>query len=181
MEQYPIVSGVYFIVTADEQFVKIGYSARIFQRFAAIRGSSPSTAGARLVGYLAGTRETERKLHAQFAEHKWSGEWFRYVGELLAFSLTILKLSEIQIDPPKEIRLEDTLGFRHLPKQLLHADATLDDLRNLVKRIAMQKSAKLIEAERAVELMEKYVKRGNEDLTWGDALKLEAKAAKARA
>ena len=98
------VSGVYFFVTADDRFVKIGYSAKILTRLAQIRTIGPGTAGARLIGYLPGTIETERWLHRRFAALRDSGEWFRYTDEVRDFASSLLpppKVKESAVDQAK--------------------------------------------------------------------------------
>ncbi|GAC1415908.1 MAG: hypothetical protein NVSMB64_26150 [Candidatus Velthaea sp.] len=78
-------SGVYFIVTADERFVKIGYSRDITKRHSQIKTIGPGTSGARLLGYLPGTRSDEDAIHARFKAYRDSGEWFLYNSDVQRF------------------------------------------------------------------------------------------------
>lgn len=73
-----VCPGVYFILTKDERYVKIGFSHHIIRRLSQIKTIGPGTAGAKLLGYIPGTYETERWLHELFTEHRDSGEWFRW-------------------------------------------------------------------------------------------------------
>lgn len=61
--------------------VKIGWSARPHIRVNKISADAPD--GAKIIGVIAGDRETESALHAQFAQHKHRGEWFRICDEII--------------------------------------------------------------------------------------------------
>jgi hypothetical protein len=75
---------VYFIQAGDGGPTKIGYTSRDPQkRFAAILSSSPVPL--RLIGaawsHAAAVREVE--LHAKFAKHRTSGEWFQLTDDMI--------------------------------------------------------------------------------------------------
>jgi hypothetical protein len=116
-------AGVYFILTADEQFVKIGYSARVVRRLGQIQVIGPGTKDARLLGYMPGSFSTERWLHQKFSNFRDSGEWFRYSDEVRTFVESLgLPLTAIPLkakpgrrrapemfSPPDELRAEQAL------------------------------------------------------------------------
>lgn len=87
------IAGVYFVVTSDERFVKIGYSATIMRRLVQLRTIGPGTRDARVIGYLPGTPGTEKWLHLKFARHRDSGEWFHYADEVKEFSGALLPIA----------------------------------------------------------------------------------------
>lgn len=61
--------------------VKIGRSADVLKRFAALQTASPQKMKLLLV--VAGDREKE--LHERFVRHRLHGEWFRLSEEILQF------------------------------------------------------------------------------------------------
>jgi hypothetical protein len=73
---------VYFITTADEQFLKIGVSVDVESRLKNLQTSQP--AKLRLVGIIEGDEEVEAKWHRRFRHLRTSGEWFRYADDLQA-------------------------------------------------------------------------------------------------
>jgi len=73
---------VYFLETEDQQYVKIGYSIHPQKRLLEIRAHNP---GARLLGCIRGSLIVERKLHWQFQDERYDGEWFRYSSRLRQF------------------------------------------------------------------------------------------------
>jgi hypothetical protein len=87
---------VYFIETHDRAFVKIGFSTYMYARLNTIKCNCP---GARLIGYMPGTRATEESLHLKFAAVRGDGEWFTNTEELRAFIQT-LELTTT-LNPPK--------------------------------------------------------------------------------
>jgi hypothetical protein len=99
---------VYFIETHDGAFVKIGYSATVPRRFDGIKLLLP---GLRLVGHLPGTYETERWLHAKFAEYRDRGEWFRQAAEVRAF------IAAIGLIPPAAVAVTRRRGRPRLEKK----------------------------------------------------------------
>ena len=75
-------SVVYFIATEDDERIKIGYTKHLSQRFSVLQSSSVEPL--KLVGFIAGDRQTERRLHLRFASERLHGEWFRRSPELVA-------------------------------------------------------------------------------------------------
>jgi hypothetical protein len=76
---------IYFIETADGGFVKIGYSIKPYQRLSQLGTLQPGMRALRLIGWIPGTFETERELHARFLADRDNGEWFRDSPELRGF------------------------------------------------------------------------------------------------
>ncbi len=74
---------VYFIETEDGRFVKIGYSMRPNLRVGQLGTSSIHRL--RLIGWMPGTLQTERWLHAKFSDDRDRGEWFRNSEQLRQF------------------------------------------------------------------------------------------------
>ncbi len=66
---------VYFIETEDGRFVKIGDSMRPNLRVGQLGTSSIQRL--RLIGWMPGSLQTERWLHAKFSSDRDKGEWFR--------------------------------------------------------------------------------------------------------
>lgn len=66
---------VYFLQTAGDRRIKIGYSADFEKRRKQIgkMASSPLT----VLAVMPGTRQLKRELHARFAKHRVHGEWFK--------------------------------------------------------------------------------------------------------
>lgn len=95
-------AGVYFVVTADERFVKIGFSEHILERFLQVRTIGPGTADARLLGYIPGGRATEDWLHRTFQAHRDVGEWFQYTTEIRDFATRyLIPLADFSRKPQK--------------------------------------------------------------------------------
>lgn len=74
--------GVYFVKGGEQ--IKIGYSGDIKSRIGELQIGSP--VAIEFVGAMVGAdRETERDLHAEFAEYRVRGEWFKYGPRLAEF------------------------------------------------------------------------------------------------
>ena len=67
-------SYVYFLRVGDR--VKIGFSTRPLSRIDTLVTAVPDQVDAFV--FIRGNERTERALHAEFAEHHTSGEWFRF-------------------------------------------------------------------------------------------------------
>ena len=63
--------------------VKIGYSTNPRARASQVRCNTPADVD--LVGYIPGTVEDERAIHARLSEWRISGEWFRLEGNVADF------------------------------------------------------------------------------------------------
>lgn len=68
------VSSVYFIQAGASGPIKIGVSVDPISRMAQMQTGMPETL--RLLAFIAGTRDDERKLHIKLAAHRIRGEWF---------------------------------------------------------------------------------------------------------
>jgi hypothetical protein len=71
--------GVVYLIAAGEM-VKIGFSADLGARFAALQTTSPVKL--ELLASIPGTYATERDLHVRFATQRSHGEWFKREGDL---------------------------------------------------------------------------------------------------
>jgi len=80
---------IYFAITEDNSFVKIGWSRTPKKRLKGISTSGPMKVSA--IGLRRGTVLDEKHLHLKFADYRVNGEWFRAAPELLdaiAFDIT---------------------------------------------------------------------------------------------
>lgn len=66
---------LYFIESPDGKFVKIGYSEGLHARFEAMGQRMP---GLRMIGWIPGSVNDEKRLHARCKEERETGEWFRH-------------------------------------------------------------------------------------------------------
>lgn len=71
---------VYFITAREVGMVKIGCAYEPHRRLAYMQTASPVELT--LEAMLPGAYQEERGLHAQFAEHRVRGEWFKIVPEI---------------------------------------------------------------------------------------------------
>jgi hypothetical protein len=111
---------VYFIETEDGEFVKIGYSARPYQRLSQLGTLRPGAFALRVIGWIPGTYRTERWLHAKFSTDRDNGEWFRNSMRLRAF---IAAIGLVEPEPPKPPHPPKAVIAPKPPKQPEHADA----------------------------------------------------------
>lgn len=72
-----------YVVEAENGLIKIGASAKPIERARGICANSPIKC--RLIISIAGIREDEQKIHAQFLEHRAWSEWFRKEGAVRQF------------------------------------------------------------------------------------------------
>lgn len=73
---------VYFI-QAENGMVKIGYSARLQQRWLNLQASNPM--GLTMLVYVQGDSVAEERLHTAFADCRQLGEWFSPTPALMAY------------------------------------------------------------------------------------------------
>jgi hypothetical protein len=78
---------IYFV--AAKRMVKIGFSGSIIMRLNQLASQSPTRL--RLLAAMPGGVETERRLHAHFADDRIKGEWFRYSDRLKAVAERVRK------------------------------------------------------------------------------------------
>ncbi len=77
---------IYFIQDSGTLDIKIGYTATSAEaRMATLQTGNPSRLV--LLATIAGGRPAESALHAWFAAHRVSGEWFRPASMILAYLL----------------------------------------------------------------------------------------------
>lgn len=106
---------IYFLATPNESEVKIGFSqGSVVSRVIALQAGSPHPL--KLLGVMDGDKERETALHAQFAEQRVRGEWFRGDAALLQFireNAYPIPLEEQQdeITPARIKALRDRMGM----------------------------------------------------------------------
>ena len=75
---------IYFLQeTFGEFFIKIGKAKNLSRRHSTLQIANPHKL--KLIGYIRGNSETEKKLHNKFQNLKHRGEWFRPDEELLRY------------------------------------------------------------------------------------------------
>jgi hypothetical protein len=74
---------VYFISTANERAVKIGWSSNIAKRLDNLQAANPETL--RLVGVVQAGKAKEAEYHKRFRGQKIRGEWYRLPGPIRGF------------------------------------------------------------------------------------------------
>lgn len=72
---------IYFILTSDGKFVKIGYSINVDQRIHDLQDSCPLDLI--LIGCVYGSMKEEKRLHSEFNKYSVRGEWYHANLELL--------------------------------------------------------------------------------------------------
>lgn len=97
---------VYFVETADGQFVKIGFSTRLPKRIAELGTLQPSPFRLHFAGAVPGTKRDERSLHLRFSGTHDNGEWFHKTPELagLLDRLPIRTQLKPPYGPPERFR-----------------------------------------------------------------------------
>lgn len=75
-------SYVYFLRSEATRAIKIGVTRRPTKRMSALQGGT--TDKLTLLGMIDGDVQMERSLHAEFAETRISGEWFKETAALIA-------------------------------------------------------------------------------------------------
>lgn len=71
---------IYFLLTENAKFVKIGYAKDPQGRVKAVQTSCPYKLF--LLGMIEGTEQEERHLHCKFNSYRSYGEWFHYESEI---------------------------------------------------------------------------------------------------
>lgn len=74
---------IYFAQDSGTLQIKIGCTANVDGRIAALQIGNPSKLVVHLV--MEGGRETEAELHRDFAASRTTGEWFRPTPDLISF------------------------------------------------------------------------------------------------
>lgn len=75
---------IYFIQTADNQFVKIGVTEDPIRRMAGLQTSTPYTL--KLLAVMPGGREEESAIHLRFRRYAVRGEWFRTAFDVARYA-----------------------------------------------------------------------------------------------
>lgn len=80
---------VCFVASADEKFIRIGFSSRVIRRRSDIRrlhaGDLGRSGQVKLLGYMPGSEATEGWLHEKFSADHHTQKWFRASEDLRAF------------------------------------------------------------------------------------------------
>lgn len=74
---------IYFVQTADNQYIKIGYAGDVQKRLGSLQTGNPNAL--KLVGTQPGEQATERQLHQRFGRLRAQGEWFATTPELVEY------------------------------------------------------------------------------------------------
>ncbi len=77
------MDGMIYFIKSSTGLIKIGTTANVAARLAALRTASPASLS--LIGVMDGGAKTEHALHVRFAECRDRGEWFRPDPPLLGF------------------------------------------------------------------------------------------------
>ena len=85
---------VYFIQTADEKYVKIGYTTSLEKRLSTL--STASIFNLKLLFSFETDRSTEGELHKKFSHLRVNREWFKINHEILSY----IKLQRGGVDEP---------------------------------------------------------------------------------
>lgn len=76
-------SYVYFFMTTDGRYVKIGHSSNPFKRIRTVQTGCPLEI--KIIGYFEADRKYEEILHKKFKRCRTHGEWFKLKCELLDY------------------------------------------------------------------------------------------------
>ena len=76
---------VYFFMTKNRQYVKIGYSKNPYGRIKEVQTGCPLEL--MLIGYVKGDLKEERRIHEMFNRYRKHGEWFAVTGDLLYYMI----------------------------------------------------------------------------------------------
>lgn len=93
---------IYLVQSSDGYSVKIGFSARVLERFSSLKGEYP---GIKLLGAIRGTMALEWELHRKFEKDLVMGnEWFRKSRDINSFikSCDFLDRETIKGPPRRE-------------------------------------------------------------------------------
>lgn len=77
---------VYFIRSGEDGPVKIGYAVDPAKRLKLLQIGTPARLS--ILRTIEGDRFTESAAHKRFAEHRTSGEWFRFHPDMLTAEFT---------------------------------------------------------------------------------------------
>jgi hypothetical protein len=91
---------IYFVETEDGKYIKIGYSAQLVTRMSRLETLRPAVFKLRVLGYMPGSKATEKWLHNKFAGDRDNGEWFRDSSALRDF-VQSLGLIQVTIKTPR--------------------------------------------------------------------------------
>jgi len=90
---------IYFIQTADNQYVKVGKADNPAKRLLELQTAAPQKL--KLLATLAGGHEQERAIHQRFEHLRARGEWFYATPDLVSYAVSSNALKAAPIDTPK--------------------------------------------------------------------------------
>lgn len=79
----PQTPGVYFVEAVGTSRIKIGVARRLRDRIQGLQTASPVPL--RLLGFVDGDDEEERRLHRAFGAYRTIGEWFEAAAEIVEY------------------------------------------------------------------------------------------------
>jgi hypothetical protein len=136
---------IYFILAADLNALKIGFTTDPWNRLRILQTGCP--AKLELLAFVEGGQEDEARLHSQFAMLRKHGEWFEFAPTLQTYVATLA--------PAEKRRNRKALGGK-LGEWLIANDLTLDQFGAQVGVAAATISRFCIGSHRpSVSLMEK--------------------------
>ncbi len=157
---------VYFLATRDRKLVKIGKTrSPETTRRAKLAGQSPVPLD--LIAEIDGYTRVEKRIHAQFAQYREHGEWFRYEGALQLFVEAIVKTGAHPCITEREI----DRGKIREPAPLVDAptDFSIEDAEQEIGKamVAMMPTLDDIEAEKCRRSLPYFVKKAWEVINPG--------------
>jgi hypothetical protein len=76
---------IYFVQTADNQFVKVGKADDVAKRMSGLQTGHPQKL--KLLATMPGSHDEERAIHQRFSHLRTSGEWFHSTPEIVTFAV----------------------------------------------------------------------------------------------
>lgn len=87
---------IYFIQTADNQYIKIGKADNPAKRIAELQTGAPLRL--KILATMPGGHEIERAIHQRFSHLRTQGEWFYSTPEIVTYATKSTALSDALID-----------------------------------------------------------------------------------
>lgn len=76
---------IYFVQTADNQYMKIGKADDVAKRLSGLQTGAPQKL--KLIGTMPGSHDQEREIHQRFGHLRTHGEWFYSTPEIVMFAV----------------------------------------------------------------------------------------------